>query len=267
MMQSKGFSQGRFLLMGNAPGLQVSVITAVLNECAGLEQTLASIISQSWKNTEVIVVDGGSTDGSLDVIQRYSSQLAYWVSEPDEGIADAMNKGVCQATGDLVLFLHAGDYFPDERALARALEQVTELDSVWAFDILHGNADCWRRCSPRPFNYWVWIKNPLPHQGVLCPRAVFVSLGGFDGALKISMDYDFWLRAFRSGVRLSRVPEVLAIMNDSGISSRRDWPSLAARFREERVVQARHAVAKPWNWIYRLYWPLYLAYRWLRALK
>ena len=267
MKQGKGFSQNHFSGMGDAPGLKVSVITAVLNECTGLERTLSSIISQSWKNTEVIVVDGGSTDGSLSVIQRYSSQLAYWVSEPDDGIADAMNKGVAQATGDLVLFLHAGDHFPGERTLASALERVTESDSVWAFDILHGNADRLRRCSPRPFNYWVRIKNPLPHQGVLCPRAVFELLGGFDRAFKITMDYDFWLRAYRADLGLRRVPEVLAIMNDSGISSRRDWPSLAARFREERVVQARHAVAIPWNWIYRLYWPLYLAYRRLRALK
>lgn len=250
-----------------APGrFRVSVITAVLNEQAGLERTLASITCQSWPAIEIIIIDGGSTDGTLDVIQRHEGELAHWVSEPDGGIADAMNKGLAQATGDLVLFLHADDRFAEEQALARAMAQVSDLDHIWAFDILYGNEQSFSRCSPRPFNFWAWFKNPLPHQGVLCPRRLFEQLGRFDISLKIDMDYDFWLRAYRAGVGLQRVPQVLAVMNDSGVSSRRDWPGLAARFREERQVQARYARGNYWRWLYELYWPVYLAYRRLRAL-
>lgn len=245
---------------------RVTVITAVLNDSDGLTRTLASIAAQRYRAIEIIVIDGGSSDGTLDVIRRHAVEITHWVSEPDGGIADAMNKGLARATGDLVLFLHADDRFADERSLERAMAEVGDLDHIWAFDILHGNEERLTRCSPRPFNLWTWFKNPLPHQGVLCPRALFDALGGFDTALKIDMDYDFWLRAYRAGIGLQRRPQVLAVMNDSGISSRRDWAGLAARFSEERRVQAHHAGTQPWRWIYALYWPLYLAYRRLRAL-
>ena len=249
-----------------ATSYRVSVVTAVRNDRDGLRRTLESITAQRYPAVEAVVIDGGSSDGSVAVLQEYADRLHYWVSEPDTGIADAMNKGLARAGGDLVLFLHAGDRFADDGALERAMAHVTDTGSIWAFDILHGSAGRYRRTSPRPFNAWTWLKNPLPHQGVLCPRGVFAELGGFDTSLKIDMDYDFWLRAYRAGCKLRRVTEVLAIMDDGGISSRRDWPGLSARFREERRVQLRHAQASPWRWLYRLYWPLYLGYRRLRQV-
>lgn len=246
---------------------RVSIITAVRDDSDGLRRTLESIAAQRYPAVEAVVIDGGSTDGGVAVLQAYADRLGDWVSEPDAGIADAMNKGLARAGGELVLFLHAGDRFADEYALERAMTHVTDTDSIWAFDILHGSAGHYRRTSPRPFNGWVWLKNPLPHQGVLCPRGLFAGLGHFDTSLKIDMDYDFWLRAYRAGYNLRRVPEVLAIMDDGGISSRRDWPGLSARFREERRVQLRHARTSPWRWLYRLYWPLYLGYRRLRQVS
>jgi glycosyltransferase involved in cell wall biosynthesis len=245
---------------------RVSVVTAVRNDAAGLRRTLESIAAQTYPAVDSVVIDGGSSDGSVDVLQEHADHIGYWVSEPDTGIAEAMNKGLAHAGGDLVLFLHANDRFADDHALERVMACVTDMGSIWAFDILHGSAGRYSRTSPRPFKHWAWLKNPLPHQGVLCPRHVFAELGDFDTSLKIDMDYDFWLRAYRAGYRLQRVPEVLAIMDDGGVSSRRDWPGLAARFREERRVQLRHARTSPWRWLYRLYWPLYLGYRRLRQV-
>jgi glycosyltransferase involved in cell wall biosynthesis len=245
---------------------RVTVITAVLNDEAGLRRTLESIAAQTYPAVEAIVIDGGSTDGTQEVLRQYAERISYWVSEPDSGIAEAMNKGLAQAAGDLVLFLHGDDCFVDDQSLERAMAYVTDTDSIWAFDILHGSDGRLVRRSPRPFNLWTWFKNPLPHQGVLCPLDVFRALGAFDPSLMIDMDYDFWLRAYRAGIGLKRVPEVLAIMNDAGVSSRRDWPGLSARFREERLVQMRHAQASRWRWLYTLYWPLYLGYRRLRLL-
>ena len=86
-----------------------SIITITYNAVRLVEQTLLNVLSQSYPNIEYIVIDGGSTDGTVDIIRRYESGLAYWVSEPDKGIYDAMNKGLQKATGDYVWFINAGD--------------------------------------------------------------------------------------------------------------------------------------------------------------
>jgi GT2 family glycosyltransferase len=225
-----------------------------------------SITGQDYPALEHIVVDGGSTDGTLEFLKQRTGQIDWLVEGPDAGIADAMNRGLAVATGDLVVFLHADDRFPSPDALAQAVAQVTDLEHIWAFDIMFGDRAPRRRLSPRPFNAWTWFKNPLPHQGVLCPRRLFDTLGPFDVTLCIYMDYDFWLRAYTAGVPLKRVDRLLAVMGDRGISSRLEWPSLMARFAEERVVQQRHARFRPWRWLYGLYWPVYLAYRWSLCL-
>ena len=244
--------------------LRVSIVTVVLDRVTELEQNLCSVAEQDYPWREHIVIDGGSSDGSVDLLKCHEDQLAFWSSGPDEGIGDAMNKGVAKANGDMVLFLHADDRFSDGQALGRAMAKVGDARHIWAFDILFGEGEQKRRCSPRPFNLWTRFKNPLPHQGVLCPVGLFQQLGGFDPSFKICMDYEFWLRACLAGVRLRRVPQLLAVMNDTGISSRRDWKGMHARFSEERRVHLHHAGTGLWRWLYALYWPLYLGYRRLR---
>lgn len=241
--------------------LRVSIVTVVLNRVRELEMNLRSVAEQDYPWCEHIVIDGGSVDGSVELIRRHAAQLAFWSSGPDGGISDAMNQGVAHATGDLVLFLHADDRFPDSQTLSRAMAQVNDAQQVWAFDILFGEGEQQVRCTPRSFNLWTRFKNPLPHQGVLCPRVLFDQLGVFDLSLKVCMDYDFWLRAYLAGIKLQRIPEILAVMNNAGVSSRRDWAGLSSRFKEERLVQQRHARSKPWRVLYALYWPLYLGYR------
>ena len=243
---------------------KVSVITAVLNGADTLSRTINSVAQQDYPAMEYIVVDGGSTDGTLELIESACDIVDCCIEGPDSGIAEAMNKGLSQATGDLVLFLHADDCFADNKALTRAMMQVDNLDTIWAFDILFGDDQRQIRRSPRPFSVWTRFKNPLPHQGVLCPRRVFDKLGAFDPSLRIDMDYDFWLRAYLADVPLRQVPEVLAVMGSGGVSSRRDWTGLSARFREERRVQLKHAAGMAWRLLYAAYWPLYLAYRRLR---
>lgn len=230
-----------------------------------MADTVVSVASQRYGNLEYIVVDGGSTDGTLEVLTDHAAYIDLVINGPDGGIADAMNRALRVVSGDLVLFLHADDRFVSPDALGSALAHISDLDHVWAFDVLFGSGVEARRISPRPFNPWVWLKNPLPHQGVLCPTTVFERLGLFDASLKVDMDYEFWLRAYRAGFGVRRVPEVLTVMGDQGVSSRSDWRGLSARFAEERHVQAIHAQEKPWRWLYQVYWPCYLLYRRLRC--
>jgi GT2 family glycosyltransferase len=249
-----------------AHGLWVSIVTVVLNCVRSLEGNLRSVAAQDYPWREHLIIDGGSTDGSVELLRRHADRLSFWHSGPDAGIGDAMNKGVARARGDLVLFLHGDDRFLDASSLSRAMRHVVDSSSIWAFDIQFDKGSLARRVSARPFNVWTRFKNPLPHQGVLCPRDLFDRLGGFDTSLHIDMDYDFWLRAYLAGVPLHRVPQVLAVMGGGGVSSRRDWVGLRKRLREERRVQAKYADTAVFRALYAIWWPLYLSYRRMRLV-
>lgn len=246
-------------------GLSVSIVTVVLNRAQELERNLRSVAEQDYPWREHIVIDGGSTDGSVALLRDRAAQLGAWCSEADDGIADAMNKGATLAGGDLLLFLHADDRFTDPHALGRAMAQVKDVDHIWAFDVLFGDGATQLRLRPRAFNGWAHLRNPLPHQGVLCPRRVFDALGGFDSRWRISMDYDLWLNAMAMGIPLARVADVFSHMGSSGISSRRDWAGLRARLAEERAVQESYLQGWSGRLLHWLFWPPYLTYRRVRA--
>jgi glycosyltransferase involved in cell wall biosynthesis len=251
----------------NDSGPKISIVAATLNSARVLRENLESVLSQKYRNIETIVIDGGSTDGTLEILAEYGDRLSYWSSGPDRGISDAMNKGIQQATGDFVLFLHSDDRFASASSLANAVNAIDdERPAVWAFDVLFQTPSGFKRLTPRPFNWWTNFKNPLPHQGVLCPRGLFAELGKFDTELHVEMDYEFWLRAYRRGVTVKTIRGVLAVMGDTGVSSRRDWSSLQRRFQEERAIHERYARNWLWRVVYRTYWPMYFTYRAIRHL-
>ena len=101
---------------------KISVITVVYNNVTGIKSTLESFCSQSWEDKELLVIDGGSNDGTVDVIRSYSNSIAYWCSEKDNGIYDAMNKGRAKAHGDWIIFLNSGDCFVDNDVLRKVFE-------------------------------------------------------------------------------------------------------------------------------------------------
>jgi len=240
----------------------ISIITVSLNAEKYIEQTIQSVLAQTWRFVEYIIVDGGSTDGTLTIINGYRDRIAHVISEKDEGIADAMNKGLALATGDYVMFLQSDDYFKDKNCLERALQFVDAADLI-ACNIEFGKAFTIHR--PRGFNPWFNFKG-IPHQGVLCCRTLMNTLNGFDRQFMICMDYDFLLRAYRRGARLVKAPVILTVMRDTGISSRREWKYLKERFDEERLAHEKNCPSALMRLIYRLYWFFYLFYRRTRYL-
>lgn len=108
----------------------VTVITVVRNDVQHLEQTMLSVLRQTYARLEYVVIDGGSTDGTVDVIKRYADRLAYWVSEPDGGIYPAMNKGLRHATGEWVNFMNSGDTFVDDEVISKVLEAASHLTAT-----------------------------------------------------------------------------------------------------------------------------------------
>lgn len=252
---------GEGIVKTKAP-LKISVITISLNAEDHIEQTIQSVLRQTWPPFEYIVVDGGSTDSTLSIINRYRDHIPRILSEKDDGIADAMNKGIALATGDYIVFLHADDYFKSDRSLENVREFLDETLDILACRIQFGNK--LKVYRPRGFNYWINFKTGVFHQGVLCRRSLIEKLGGFDKQFRIAVDYDFFLRAYRQGASLVKAPVILSVMRDTGISSRRDWPDLKVRFEEEHRVHKKNCPSSLIGLVYRIYWLFYPPYRRVR---
>lgn len=207
--------------------MKISVITAVYNNRDTVAQALESALAQDHRDVELIVIDGGSTDGTLQVLQRYADRLAKLVSEPDRGIYDALNKGIAQASGEIVGFLHSDDLFADSAVLSRIGTAFADprVDAVYG-DLLYVNKDDPRRVvrtwrsdefSPRKLARG-WMP---PHPTFYVRRTVYQKLGGYDTSYRIAADYDCVLRLLGRGqVRSVYIPEVLVKMRVGGASNR-----------------------------------------------
>jgi len=237
----------------------VSVVTASFEALEGLKTTVESVRTQTCRDVEHIVIDGGSRDGTRQWLER-QDDLA-WLSEPDGGIADALNKGVAMARGRYLLVLQAEDAFLNETSLAMAVPHLTGDADIVSFDVLFERAAGPIRYRSNGWTRKTNFKMTIPHQGAFCQRRLFERIGTFDPTIRVAMDYDFFLRAHRAGARVETVAEVLARMPDTGISSQLDWPSLSRRFAEERRIHRAHCRGPAMRAIYAVYWPLYLAYR------
>ncbi|MBE9072995.1 glycosyltransferase [Microcystis sp. LEGE 08355] len=186
-------------LSGNLLVPLVTIITVVFNGEKHLEQTIQSIISQTYDNVEYIIIDGGSTDGTVDIIRKYEEVIDYWVSEPDAGISDAMNKGISLATGILINHLHAGDKFAADTTLSSVVSSYNSEGWRWCFgnQLLRSHTDdtivgCF--CPPKFSQKLLHIVNTIPHSTVFSERALIEEVNGFDNNYKCAMDYHLWLR-------------------------------------------------------------------------
>jgi glycosyltransferase involved in cell wall biosynthesis len=240
---------------------KLSVVTICYNAKDYIASTFDSIRKQKNKNFEYVVIDGGSNDGTIEIIKANQDIINYWHSEPDKGISDALNKGIERSCGEYIIYLHADDYFLDEMSTDKALASLKNETDIVAFDIYIEDKGLRRRGVSRGFNFYTNFKMPFYHPGVLCKRTLFKAIGGFDPHFKIAMDYDFLLRAYRANISDSNVPEVLTVFRDTGISSRDDWQGLSERFSEEKKAHYKNCRSKRQSFIYHLWWFFYLLYR------
>jgi glycosyltransferase involved in cell wall biosynthesis len=243
---------------------RVTVITAVLNGAAHLDQCIRSVQAQEFPGIDHVIIDGASNDGTLDIIRSHADHLAHWESARDGGIADAMNRGIAQAKGEWLIFLQSDDYLLDPRAILQAMKRCDSGADICGFPVLFGSDVKMKLVQARGANLWLNFKTGFNHQGTLIRRALFERVGHYDTQFKIAMDYEFFLRAYRQGARFARFRSpALAMMRDTGISSQSDWPNLQRRFAEERLAHEKHQLPGMAA-AYAAYWFLYPAYR--RAL-
>ena len=202
----------------------VSIITVVYHGEKHIEQTVQSVLNQTYKNIEYIVIDGGSTDATIDILRKYDRKIACWVSEPDKGIYDAMNKGIGCATGEVIGILNADDRYHDAQVLHDVLEAFrsdSAVDAVYG-DLVYVDGDrvvrYWRGGRPHMIKYYLgWIP---PHPTFFVRREVYEESGVFDTQFPIVADYEFMLRTLvRYRINIVYIPRVLVRMAVGGASS------------------------------------------------
>ncbi len=235
-----------------------SVVTVSFN-CAGLiTKTIESVLRQDYASLEYIVIDGGSTDGTAEIIREYQDRLAYWCSEPDGGIYQGMNKGIQQAQGDWIIFMNAGDTFADDHVLT----QIASYADKERCDILYGDIFTTKdeelrlKTASAPCNKQ---RMYFCHQAAFAKTSILRKMP-FDTRFRMSADFHFFKRCYLMGYRFRHVPVTVAVYDSHGVSHTQRIKGLQDNI---RVVKA---LDKGWNRI-KFLCKLYYVVCWLRIMK
>lgn len=183
---------------------KISIITVCFNDLAGLKKTLPSVFAQKWSGeTEIIVIDGGSSDGSAEFIKKYSDEIAFWCSEPDKGIFNAMNKAVSHATGDFCIFMNSGDCFASDDVLAKIFNDAT--GEIKNADIISGSTFYQKNdktidfgVAPKDVTFAFFYNKTLQHQSTFIRREWLLKYP-YDESFKIVGDIKFWIQSLIFG--------------------------------------------------------------------
>ncbi len=194
--------------------MKVSIITINFNNKYGLEKTIKSVICQTFKDYEYIIIDGGSTDGSVDIIKQYERYISYWVSEKDNGIYHAMNKGVKAANGEYCLFMNSSDTIYEDETLQNVFKQnICE-------DIVYGNLYCAGHIqeSVERITLLNLLTHTIGHQSAFIKRSLLIK-NPYDENLKIVSDWKFFFQELIfNNVPYRRIDTIIADFDTSGIS-------------------------------------------------
>lgn len=196
----------------------ITVVTVVFNDVQHIEETILSVVNQTYPNIEYIIIDGGSTDGTVDIIKKYEERIAYWVSEPDKGIYDAMNKGIQKATGEWINFMNAGDVFALNNTISSLFIGMDYQCDVLYGDTVHilTSGRYLHRAEP------IYI---LEHRMPFCHQSCFVKANllkniGFNCKYRIAADYDLFYRLYKQGYVFQQVSNTIAVFESiEGLSS------------------------------------------------
>lgn len=190
----------------------ISIITVCYNSISSIEKTILSVIKQNYNNIEYVVVDGGSSDGTLDIIQKYKDNITYFISEPDNGIYDAMNKGIKVSSGDYVIFMNSGDQFNNSNVLS----SVSGILNCLTYDIVYGDVVYHYTFGERvvPAKAVSYIKRGMPcsHQSVFVKSSIYKKRS-FNLVYKLAADYEFLHWSYCSGKSFYKMPISVSLVD------------------------------------------------------
>lgn len=207
--------------------MKLSIITVNLNNAGGLQKTIESVVTQTWLDFELIIVDGDSTDGSVEVIQQFNDSAIpqfHWVSEPDSGVYQAMNKGIRMAQGEYLLFLNSGDFLVDSNVLSQVFK------FGFSADILCGKCRVSDKENivfitdpPEVLSFGNFYKKTIAHQSTIIKKTLFEQFGLYREDLKLMSDWEFWIRTIILGYASTiKVDTIIADYNLDGMSSNKN---------------------------------------------
>jgi glycosyltransferase involved in cell wall biosynthesis len=199
---------------------KLSIITINYNNLEGLKKTVESVVNQTWREFEFVVIDGGSIDGSTEYLESQSGNIDYWVSEPDKGIYNAMNKGIAKATGEYLLFLNSGDHLIDNDVLVQNQKVLNLFDIVYFNLYVVDGKTTFVKTYPDKLSFSYFVMDTLPHQATFIRAALFDKIGSYDESLTILSDWKFFMESiFKFNSSYLRIDGLLSTFYLDGISS------------------------------------------------
>ena len=219
----------------------ISVITVVLNSEELLEKTILSVIDQSYSDVEYLIIDGGSSDGTVDIIKKYEKHIDYWSSSPDSGISHAFNKGLSQSSGDIIGILNAGDtFFADSFSVVSKAFKVNNIDYLYGNSVLKDiNNNEIRVLKPKSTDEFPYGGMPFQHSALFVKRKVYDSVGYFNVNYRIAMDFELYLRIKKLNFKKYYLDKNLTSYHRGGLSDRYyfrgNYEALCASLSYEKV--------------------------------
>mgnify|MGYP000515238369 CR=1 FL=1 len=206
--------------------MKFSIITAIYNNKETITDAIDSVLRQTYQDIEYIIIDGASSDGTVEIIRRYGDKINKFISEPDSGIYDGLNKGLSLATGDIIGFLHSDDLYANKDVIELIAKKFTEnnVDGVYGNLVYTSKEDTSkviRYWKSREFSPNLLSKGWMPaHPTFFLKKEVYDQYGHFDLNFKIAADYDFMLRVLKENIKVKYIPEVLYKMRIGGESNK-----------------------------------------------
>lgn len=203
--------------------MKVSIVTVCYNSESTIRKTIESVLNQEYDEVEYIIIDGGSVDGTLDIIKEYNDKIAYWCSEKDHGIYDAMNKGIRVSKGDIIAFMNSDDWYYDSSVFQKVIACFEESNADIVYGdciILYGNVD-------KKYVYFtaedkkleaLYFTLPFCHQSIFMRRSMFDVLGVYNINYKVAADYEWILRAYISNAKFQYISECICCFRAGGYS-------------------------------------------------
>lgn len=223
--------------MYNLPKL--SIISVNLNNAAGLRKTMESVFCQTFTDFEYLIIDGGSVDGSVEIIKEFASKITYWVSEPDKGTFNAMNKGILKAKGEYCLFLNSGDYFPAINILKSIISKFSEGSDIIYCNGYFEDKKCRKEIR---FNSSLtkdfFFNSSLMHPSSYIKKEIIINLGLFDEKLRFCADYDFFVKCFVNKFKYQYIDIFSSVFSVGGVSTEKSYSKFIIE--ENQIIRKKY---------------------------